>query len=213
MSDIFREIDEELRRDNFFKLWQRYGKYIVALALALVALTALFVGWRGYQLRQRQAEGVRYAAALELAIQGKSKDAADQFAAMASGMSGGRAVLVRFEEAGLDVKNSEPAAAVTLYDQIAGDGSVDRVYRDLAALLAGRVMIDTDAKAAAERLKPLTDADNPFHPTALELTAVADLKAGDKAAARTIYQKLADDLTAPSGLRARAAEMAAALAS
>jgi len=213
VSDIFREIDEELRRDNFLKLWQRYGKYVVALALALVAVTALFVGWRGYLQRQREAEGVRYAAALDLANQGKSKDAADQFAAMVQGMSGGRAVLARFEAASLTAKNGDAAGAVALYDKISADGSIEQIYRDLATLLAGRFMLDTDPKAAAERLKTLTDAANPFHPTALELTALAELKAGDKAAARAIYQKLVDDLTAPSGLRARAAEMAAALAS
>jgi hypothetical protein len=213
VSDIFREIDEELRRDNFLKLWQRYGRYVIALALALVIVTALFVGWRGYQLRQRQAEGVRYAEALNLASQGKTKDAADQFAAMAQGMSGGRAVLARLEEAALAAKGGDAAGAVALYDKIAADGSTEQVYRDLATLLAGRLMLDTDPKATTERLKALTDAANPWHPTALELTALAALKEGDKAGARTIYQKLADDLTAPSGLRARAAEMAAALAS
>src|SRR5690349_4862887 len=35
MSDIFREIDEELRRDNIAKLWQRYGKYVIGLAVLL----------------------------------------------------------------------------------------------------------------------------------------------------------------------------------
>ena len=38
-------------------------------------------------------------------------------------------------------------------------------------------------------------------------------KAGDTKAALDIYKGLADDLTAPRSLRARAAEMAAALAS
>jgi hypothetical protein len=95
VSDIFREIDEELRRDNFFKLWQRYGKYVVALALVLIAATALIVGWRQYQMRQSQSQGVRYAAALDLARQGKSKEAEDAFAAMVHDASGGRAVLAR----------------------------------------------------------------------------------------------------------------------
>jgi hypothetical protein len=45
------------------------------------------------------------------------------------------------------------------------------------------------------------------------LTAAAKLKAGDKAGALDIYKKLADDLAAPEGVRARAAEMAAVLAS
>ncbi len=45
------------------------------------------------------------------------------------------------------------------------------------------------------------------------MTAAAKLKAGDRGGALEIYQKLADDLAAPRELRARAAEMAAALKS
>jgi hypothetical protein len=212
VSDIFREIDEELRRDNFFKLWQRYGKYVVALAVVVVAATALIVGWREYQSRERQAEGVRYAAALDLARQGKDKDAADAFAAMAESGKGGRAVLARLEEAALRAKSGDSDGARTLYDEVAKNGAAEQTYRDLAALLAARLMLDKDPKAAEQRLLPLTDANSPWHATALELTAIAALKEGDKTAARATYQRLADDLGAPQGLRARAAEMVTALA-
>src|SRR6478609_3918140 len=61
MSDIFREIDEELRRDNVAKLWERYGKYIVGLAAVIVLATGAAVGWREYQMRVQRAESVRYA--------------------------------------------------------------------------------------------------------------------------------------------------------
>jgi hypothetical protein len=211
VSDIFREIDEELRRDNFFKLWQRYGKYVMAMAVVLVAATALYVGWRQYQLHQSQAEGVRFAAALDLARQGKSKEAVDAFAAMAQDASGGRAVLARLEEAAQKAKSGDRAGAIAIYESIAADGSSGQVYRDIATLLAARFQVDTDPKDAITRLAPLTDPKNAWHPSALELTAVAQLKEGDKAAARTTYQKIADDLDAPEGSRARAAEMVAAL--
>jgi hypothetical protein len=213
VSDIFREIDEELRRENFFKLWQRYGKYVVALAVALVIVTAGMVGWRQYRLQRSQTEGVRYASALALAQQGQDKAAADAFGAMAHEVHGGRGVLARLQEAALRAKDGDAAAAIALYDQVAQDGSVEPVYRDAATLLAGRYGLDTeDPKAVIARLAPLTDAANPWHATALELTALAQLKAGDKDAARQSYQKLADDLSAPQGARARAAEVVAALA-
>jgi hypothetical protein len=64
-----------------------------------------------------------------------------------------------------------------------------------------------------DRLAPMTKAGNPWRPTALELTAAEHLKSGDKSGALTLYRSLADDLAAPQGLRARAAEMAAALTS
>jgi hypothetical protein len=211
VSDIFREIDEELRRDNFFKLWQKYGKYVVALAVVLVAATALFVGWRQYQARQSQAEGVRYAAALDLVRQGKDKEAEAAFAAMAHDASGGRAMLARFQDAAEKAKAGDRDGAIAQYDAIAADGSVAQVYRDIATLLAARFRVDIDPKAAIQRLAPLADPGNPWHPSALELTAIAELKEGDTKAARETYQKIADDLNAPQGSRARAAEMVAAL--
>jgi hypothetical protein len=64
-----------------------------------------------------------------------------------------------------------------------------------------------------DRLAPMTSSGNPWRSTALELTAAARLKSGDKDGALEAYKILADDLAAPQGTRARAAEMAAALAS
>jgi hypothetical protein len=212
VSDIFREIDEDLRRDNLAKLWSRYGSYVIALAVAIVLVTAAGVAWREYQVHQRQAEGVRYAAALDIAHQGNDAAAADAFGAVAREAGSGHAVLARLEQAAMRAKSGNAVEATALYDAIARDGSVDQAYRDVATLLAVRHSLDaTDPKAAVERLAPLTEANNPWHPTALELTGLAQLKAGDKAAARATFQRLADDLSAPQGLRARATEMAAAL--
>ncbi len=46
VSDIFNEVDEELRREQLKKLWERYGILIIALAVLFVAAVG---GWRGYQ--------------------------------------------------------------------------------------------------------------------------------------------------------------------
>jgi len=92
VSDIFQEIDEDLRRENYAKLWTRYGRYVIALGVLVIVATAALGGWREYRQRERQALGVRYATALDLARQGKDKAAADVFDAIADGASGGHAV-------------------------------------------------------------------------------------------------------------------------
>lgn len=212
MSEIFREIDEELRRDNFVKLWRDYGKYVIALAVLAVLATAGVVEWRDFQLKQRQEEGVRYAAALDLVQKGKDAEAADAFAQIAREASAGRAVMARLEEAALRAKTGDTDKAVALYDALAKDGGVAQAYRDLATLLAARYSFDkADPASIVARLRPLTDEDNPWHATALELTASAQLKAGDKTAALASYKRLADDLKAPQGVRTRATEMVAVL--
>ena len=213
MSDIFREIDEELRRDNLRKLWSRYGRYIVALAVLVLVAAGGIMAWRDHQLSERRGQSMRYSSALSLVREGKDADAAKVFAVIAQ-ESGGYAMLASFEEAELLAKSGDRKAAAAAYDRIAVTGGLDSVFGELAALLS--VMqgtSDANPQSIIDRLAPMTSAGNPWRSTALELTAAARLKAGDKTGALEVYKTLADDLAAPQGMRARAAEMAAALAS
>ena len=68
-----------------------------------------------------------------------------------------------------------------------------------------------DPKAAVDRVAPLTQPGQPWRASALEETALAKLKAGDRPAALDTYKQISDDPDAPQGIRARAAEMVAAL--
>ena len=213
MSEIFREIDEELRRENLLKLWSRYGKYIVAAVVAIVLVIGGIMAWRDQQADARRAQGGRFTSALAMARQGKEADAAKLFGALAQ-EGGGYSVAGAFEQAELLTKAGDRKAAIAVYEKLAGSAGVDPEFRELAVLLSVMQSLpDADPKTAIERLQPLTASGNPWRASALDLTAAAKLKAGDRSGALEIYQKLADDLAAPQGLRARAAEMAAALKS
>ena len=213
VSDIFREIEGELRRDRLLRIWSRYARYIMAGAVLVVLVAGAIVGWRQYREAERLAEADRYSAALSLARQGKEAEAAKLFGALARD-GGGYGLLAGFQQAELLAKTGQRAAAIEAYERLAASPAVDRQYRDLATLLAVmHQLADGDAKSAVERLAPLTAAGNPWRAAALESTAAAKLKAGDRTGALEIYRQLADDLKAPRALRARAAEMAAALQS
>ena len=212
MSDIFREIDEELRRDNLLKLWSRYGRYVIAVAALALIVAGGVAAWRAHQLSERRAQSARYAGALALARAGKTADAATVFAAIAR-EGGGYSVLASFEDAAMLAKSGDHKGAAAVYDRIADAGSVDPAFRNLAVLLSVmQTMPEANPQATIGRLAPLTAPGNPWRPTAVELTAAAKLKLGDNKAALALYKSLADDLTAPRSARARAAEMAAALA-
>lgn len=212
MSDIFREIDEELRRDNLLKLWQRYGRYAIGVIVLVLAIAGGVVAWRNHQLSLRQAQSVRYEAGLSLLREGKEAEAAKIFASVGD-ESGGYGQLAAFEAADLAAKSGDRKAAIADYDKLAASSEIDPELRDAATLLS--VMngfADAEPQSVIDRLKPLAESGSPWRATALELTAAARLKSGDKAGALDIYKKLADDLAAPEGVRARAAEMAAVLA-
>src|SRR5262245_18087432 len=75
MTDIFREVDEDLRREQLKKLWDRYGSYVMGLAILIVVAVGGYKGWEWWELRQAQASGDRFVAALKLAEQNKHDDA------------------------------------------------------------------------------------------------------------------------------------------
>jgi hypothetical protein len=212
VADIFHEVEEDVKRERYEKLWKAYGKYLIAVLAAVVLGTAGTVFWRDYQRGQREAESERFTAALALVQAGRNADAANAFAELADEAGAGYRVLALFQRASAQLGSGDTAGAVATYDRIADDGGASAVLRDLGRLLAARALLDTAPAGEVEaRLAPLRADANPWRHSARELTAVLALKAGDVAAAREGFQALADDLSAPSTTRARAAELLAAL--
>ena len=74
------------------------------------------------------------------------------------------------------------------------------------------LVVRQDSGELRAMLEPLMAAGNGFRPLAMELNAILLLRDGERAAAQQVYGEIADDLTAPPGLRARAAQVLASLA-
>lgn len=213
MSDIIREVDEELRRENWEKLWKKYGKLAIAAGMALVLGTAAVVGWREYDRSQRMADGDRFGAVI--ADVENTKDptqAADMLAAYVPDAPDGYATLARMREAKLRADAGDREAAIAIYDMLAADSAAEPLFRDLAALYSVRMQVDGgDPITLNARLSPLAADGNPWRYTALELQAVVAMNSGDNSAAREIFTRLADDMDTPDSLRARATEMLRAM--
>jgi len=204
VADIFQEVDEEVRREQLKKLWQRYGNYIAAACILVVVAVG---GWRGYEWWQgkKAAEsGTAFEQAVALAASGKHEEAEAAFAKLASDGTAGYRVLARLREAA-QIARTDPKAAIKAYEEIAADGGADRVMRDFAMLRAGFVLVDSssygDLKAA---LEPLTGANRAFRHSARELLALSAWKAGDTAAARQWADVILSDPQSPPGTRSRA---------
>ena len=204
MTDIFQEVDEEVRREQLKRLWQRYGNYIAAACIIVVVAVG---GWRGYEWWQgkKAAEsGAAFEQAVALADSGKREEAEAAFAKLATDGTAGYRVLARLREAA-QIARTDPKAAVTAYEEIAAEGGADQVMRDFAALRAGYLLVDTssyaDLKAA---LEPLTGANRAFRHSARELLALSAWKAGDTGAARQWADTILADPQSPPGTRNRA---------
>ena len=117
----------------------------------------------------------------------------------------GYRTLARLRAAALKADAGDRQGAAALWDQVAADGSADPLLRDLASLLWASHLIDSaDPSLLQDRLKALTAPDNPWHALANEQLALLDMRLGKTDQAKTMLRSLAQDTTAPNGVRGRA---------
>lgn len=213
--DIFDEVEEELRAERAQQLLKRYGGVIIGAALLIVGIAAGWQGWRWYQARQDAAAAVEYLAAMRLAeptaagISSTSRsEAITVFSQLAATAPSGYATLSRLREAALKADAGDLPGAAAIWDRVAADSSVDPLLRDLASLLWAGHQIDTgDPSLLEARLKALASPDNPWHTLADEQLALLDLRTGKTDQAKATLRQLAQDTTAPVGVRGRAAAL------
>ena len=211
MSELFSEVDEEVRREQLKKLWDRYSIYVVAAALLVIASVG---GWRGYQYLEakKSAEaGAAFDQAVALSEQNKHPEAEAAFDHLATTAPSGYRMLARLRAAG-EVASHDPQAAAKLYDAIAADGSVGTLEQELARVRAAQLLVDTSGYAdMLQRLEPATAPGATFRHTARELLALSAWHANDATAARKWLDMIANDGETPPGLRSRAEALQALL--
>ncbi len=212
MVDIFDEVDEELRAERAQQLLKRYAGVIVAGMVLIVGAVVGWQGWSWYEARQDRAAAAQYLIAMNLAnataagtSEASRTAAIATFSKLATASPEGYATLARLREAALKADAGDLQGATILWDQLAGDSSADPLLRDLASLLWAQHQIDSgDPSLLQARLKALAGPENPWHALAEEQLALLDLRLGKTDQARTSLRRLAQDATAPSGVRGRA---------
>ena len=203
MSDIFTEVDEEVRREQLKKLWDRYGGYVVAAAFLVLAAVAAWRGYDYWQTRRAAEAGAAYDAATRLSEEGKHDEAEAAFAKVITDGTTGYRMLARLREAA-EISERDPKAAVAAYDKIAAETAGQPLVSELAATRAAFLLVDTaKLDEMTQRLEPLAQPSGTFRHTARELLALSAWRNGDTAAMRRWTEAAKNDPEAPSGVRSR----------
>ena len=212
MADIFKEVQEDLRRDKAADWWKKYSLFIYTAAAAVVLATAGYQGWRAYDEKLRGEQSDSFVAALAMIDDGNEADGRNALRALSDPSGSGYPLLAALVEARLAADSGDPAAAEDIWGQLAANGSTPQAISGLGDILAVmRDMDQGDTLALKSRLEPQAAADAPYRFTALELLAALALREGDSETAREHLTEITDDPLAPHGLRSRAAELLATL--
>ena len=212
MADVFKEVDEDLRRDKAAKVGKKYAPLIIGVVSAVLLTVAGVQGWRAYDLDQRGQLSDQFAAALDAVAKGDTATAQETLRDLSDPAAGGYKGLAAFEDARLRAKSGDVAGAIEIWDRLAATSSLGEGLQTAAVMLSVLNQIDTgDEQSLRQRLEPLTAEGQAYRAAALELSALLALRQGEQEVARTLYGTLADDRNAPAGARARATQMLAAL--
>lgn len=211
MSDLFREAEDEIRRETVETVAKRSVPYVIAIAVLALAIGGGFTAWQHFEKQGLEQGNAALAAATEKL---NANDLDGGIAALeALTKSGPRKVrdhAILLRASAISVKGDAVAALVAFDEAVKSIGNRD--LADIARLRAAYIAADTETREqVSARLKPLIDGKGPMAPLAQELSAAMAWAAGDSAAARSEYELLQLDPNAPEGLRERAGQAIAVI--
>jgi len=202
MSDIFHEVDEDVRRDKAADLWRRYQTPIFVVALLIVAATGAWSYYQDKRLKEAETANARFEAAVALANEGKNAEAVAAFDAIAKDGPKGYAVLARIRAA---EARPDKAQALAELGAIGEDKNVDKLTQDVALLRAALLILEGDDRQKLERaLGPLMTANGAFRFSAQEWNGLDALANDDFDEAERVFEQVLNDRDAPQSMRQRA---------
>lgn len=209
---FYREVDDELRREQLATVWSRYGRLIIAGVVLFLAAIAGIIYWDHRQDVKAGERGEQLSKIFEDIEAKRIQDVPKRLDSLAAeGGSGYRAAAL-LTKAALAVERGDDAAAVAAYKQVADNKELAEPYRELALVRQTAVEFDKLPPAAVvERLRPLAVAGNPWFGSAGEMVAIAHLKQGRPDLAGPIFAAIAKDKALPQSVRSRAVQMAGSL--
>jgi hypothetical protein len=203
---FYREVDEELRRDQMLGYWKRYGKLAIAGVVLLFLLLAAAIWWNNQRTLKAGARGEQLTGAFDDITSGKKAGAGTKLDALVASGSPGYKAAALFTKADLAIEANDLKTAAGLFGQVAGDGSLPQPYRDLATIRMTAIELDSlKPEAVVARLKPLAAAGSPWFGSAGEMVAISYMKLNKP------QEAVAKDAKVPDSIRSRAAQMAGSL--
>ena len=209
---FYREVDEEVRRDQLLNVWQRYGKAAIAAALLLVAALGGFFWWQNRQEQQAGKQGAELTAAFESIASGNKAAGAAKLEALTKSETPGYRAAALLTKADLAVETGDLAGAASIFRSVANDAELAAPYRELATVRMTALEYDKlPPQTVIDRLRPLAIAGNPWFGSAGEMAAIAYIKLNKPQDAARIFAAMAKDRNVPESIRSRAVQMAGSL--
>jgi hypothetical protein len=211
-ESFYREVDEELRRDQLKTYWERFGKLVIAGVLLVLALIGAFIWWQNQKQVKAAERGEQLISAFDDIAARRKAAAIGKLDALAKSGSDGHRAAALLTKADLAVEGGDLKGAAATFRQVADDQGLAQPYRDAALVRMTALELDSlPPQAVVDRLKGLAVAGNPWFGSAGEMVAISYLKLNKPQQAGALFAAMAKDKQLPDTLRSRATQMAGSL--
>ncbi|WP_333585813.1 tetratricopeptide repeat protein [Phenylobacterium sp.] len=210
MTDVFEEVEEQLRADRYKTLALRALPYVLGALVLALAIALGTWGWTSWRSGKIAEASELYDQGIAAVQEDNLPRATELFTQVADLSPDGYGALALMQLGGLKLSEDDVPGAVALFDQ-AAERAPDEVIGDAARLKSALALLDTasldDMKA---RLQPLTQEGRPYRAQALEALAFARIMGGEMDEARADFGVIAL-MPGASDLSRRRAQAARAL--
>ena len=168
MADIFDEVSEDLRKDQYKQIWFKYKKIIISFICIFVLSVMLFKYTQFYQEKKKNEISTLYFEGLK-EFENKNYEKAEVLFKKIIGADFGYTLLSYFKLAKIKFYIKDFPSMEMYYDKIISLDGINKAYKDYALILkiTNSPNINNDNKV--ESLKPFLTSPSEFQPIASEL--------------------------------------------
>ena len=202
------EVNEEVRRDRMFVMLKRYGWIAVLVIILIVGGAA----WSEYRKAQATAQAEQLGDDIIAAL--GSNDTGERASALSAvdAQTEGGAAIVQFMISAAQSNSEETAAAITGLNEIASNGELPEIYRQIAAFKALTLQTETlPADDLRLQFEALAQPGAPLRLLAMEQLALINIAEGQVDAAIEQLQAILQDAEAGRDLQQRVSQLIVAL--
>ena len=204
MANIFNEVDEDIRKERYKKLWSTYGKYLIGLIISIILIFSI----NQYLISKNIADNKRlldvYFAAAEDIEKNQFELAYENLNKIYNDKNTTLAAFSAFKLSETYLENNNKIDAIAVLENIFSNNSLETIYRELA--LYKYIMINFDVLDITEiesKISKINIKERQLNPYFRELLGIKYITINNKARASSIFNELSSSENTPFDLKIR----------
>ena len=209
MSDIFQEVDKELREEKYKTIWAKYKYYIIGILIIFIFGVGFNSFWKQYASNEINDRSSRFFAAMELAQEDKTSSILmlQEFISKEKKSAEYHVMIAGFAEAAIRRSEKDFSGALKIYDEISNN-NISVFYKDFANLSSSEMLIALKNISEAKiRLEELSSSSSELKFIAKEYLGYILINDGNLSKAKDIFESLAEEASVSSNMKNRSKEI------